>query len=122
MAVWECCDNGEFGNSPASLPGNRCRNKGWSKRADKKAQGTFHCSSVGHSHPSSAALGSHYLKDVFVTLGIYDKEPVSAGYLEILRVQMPRPELVLHTPCTANRENHLGLLPCCNSSHVSEDF
>lgn len=81
------------------------------------AQGTFHCSSVGQSHPSSTALGSRYLKDIFTTSGVYEKDPASAGYLEILRGQMPRAELVLWTSCTA-----LDLLPRCNSSHVSHHF
>lgn len=57
-----------------------------------------------------------------MNLGVYDKDPAFAGCLEILTVQLPSPELVLWTPCTAKRENHLDLLPCCNSSHVSEDF
>lgn len=41
-----------------------------------------------------------------------DKDPASASYREILTV--PGPELILWNPYTANRDNHLDLLPYCS--------
>lgn len=116
------CDDGEFGNLTAFLPGNQCCMEGRPKgaRAVPRQKGTgnlplFQCKakpSFLHSTGFTLPLGCFYGFMTFMTFS--DKDPASAGYLEILTVQVPGPELILWNPCTANRDNHLDLLPCYN--------